>query len=319
MAPQVRDVPAVPELPPDATVREAARAIAGAGVPRAVVVTADGERAVVTAADVVRAVADERRLGSTRALTISRPESAVDADVDPATQLEAVLDLTLAVAVGAAARADGVSVIVRAGAVRRVAATSPDLQTVDELQLDLADGPAVVAMSTLETQRVELRPTAPRWPNYHRAALAHGMRRSLCLPLAVDGEVLGTLTLFWRDSGPFAEEAERAAELVAGRAARAIASTGALEALPLEPWSGTDAVEAGEHAAPEVRADDLPSDEPRDEVVTAAQGILRSRKQYSDEEAFATLRDASERTRRPIPDVAREVVELPEYMRPKTN
>jgi GAF domain-containing protein len=262
----------------------------------------------------VQAVADERRLGSTRAVTIGRPESVVTTDPDPGTRLDAVLDLTLAVAVGAAARADGVSVIVNAGTVRRVDATSPDLRAVDELQLDLADGPAFAAMASLAVQRVELRPTAPRWPNYHRAALAHGMRRSLCLPLAVDGEVLGALTLFWRDSGPFAEEAERAGDLVASRAARAIACSGALDAPRREP----QAAEAPDEQAPEVHVDDLAPDELRDEVVTEAQGIFRSRKHYSDEEALATLRDASERTRRPIPDVARQVVELPEYMRPKT-
>ena len=318
MARQARDVPDVPELPPDATVREAASAIAAAGVERALVATADGGRAVVTAADVVQAVADERRLGSTRALAISRPESGLAADSDPATRLDAVLDLALAVAVAAAARADGASVIVRTGAVRRVAATSPDLQAVDELQLDLADGPAFAAMSGLGVQPVELRPSAPRWPNYHRAALAHGMRRSLCLPLAVDGEMLGALTLFWRDSGHFAEEAERAAELVAGRAARAIVATGALDAVPSPAPAEAEAAGADDRPVPEVRPDDLPPDAPRDEVVTEAQGILRSRKHYSDAEAFATLRDASERTRRPIPDVAREVVELPEQMRPKT-
>ena len=318
MARQVRDVPAVPELPPDATVREAARAIAAAGAERALIATADGERTVVTAADVVQAVADERRLGSTRALTISRPESAVAVDPDPMARLDAVLDLTLAVAVAAAARADGASVILRAGAVRRVHATSPDLQAVDELQLDLADGPGFSAMSSLAVQPVELRPSAPRWPNYHRAAMAHGMRRSLCLPLAVDGEVLGALTLFWRDGGQFAEEAERAAQLVAGRAARAIAATGALEALSTAAPAEAEAGAADTRPTGEPRADDLPPDAPRDEIVTEAQGILRSRKQYSDAEAFATLRDASERTRRPIPDVAREVVDLPDYMRPKT-
>ena len=324
MARQVRDVPAVPELPPEATVRDAARAIAAAGVPRVVVATAGGERAVVSAADVVQAVADERRLGSTRAVTIGRPESAVGGDADPAARLDAVLELTLAVAVGAAARADGVSVIVSAGAVRRVDATSPDLRAVDELQLDLVDGPALAAMSSLAVQRVELRPSAPRWPNYHRAALAHGMRRSLCLPLVVDGnglrgreavQVLGALTLFWRDAGPFAEEAERAAELVARRAARAIASTGALDAPASEPRAAVG--EPADQAAPVPTADDLSPGEPREEVVTEAQGILRSRKQYSDAEAFATLREASERTRRPIPDVAREVVDLPDHMRPK--
>lgn len=318
MAPQVRDLSAVPELPPDATVRDAARAIAAAGVERARVATADGQRAVVTAGDVVQAVADERRLGSTRALTISRPESAAAAESDPATRLDAVLDLVLAVAIAAAARADGASVILRAGAVRRVAATSADLRAVDELQLDLADGPAFETMSSQAVQPVELRPTAPRWPNYHRAALAHGMRRSLCLPLTVEGEVLGTLTLFWRDSGEFAEEAERAAELVAGRAARAIVATGALDALQSAPPPEARAPEADARPAPEAHADEVDPDAPREEVVAEAQGILRSRKQYSDEEAFATLREASERTRRPIPDVARQVVDLPEYMRPKT-
>ncbi len=318
MARPQRDRPPLPELPPDATVRDAARSIATAGASSARIATADGEGAIVTAADVVQAVADERRLGSTRALSISRPESAVAADADPAARLDSVLDLTLAVAVAAAARADGASVIVTTGGLRRVEATSPDLQAVDELQLDLVDGPAFAAMSGLTAQRVDLRPSAPRWPNYHRAALAHGMHRSLCLPLAVDDQVLGALTLFWRAGGPFAEEAERAAELVAGRAARAIASTGALAALSSEAQGAeTGGAEAAEVA--ESQADDLSSsDEPRDEVVAAAQGILRSRKQYSDDEAFATLRDASERTRRPLPDVAREVVELPEYMRPKT-
>jgi GAF domain-containing protein len=318
MARQARDVPDVPELPPHSTVREVARAMAAAGVERALVATPDGQRTVVTAADVVQAVADERRLGSTRALTISRPDSALAADSDPATRLEAVLDLTLAVAVAAAARADGASVIVRAGAVRWVAATSPDLQAVDELQLDLADGPAFAAMSGLAAQPVELQPSAPRWPNYHRAALAHGMRRSLCVPLAVDGEVLGSLTLFWRHSGDFAEEAARAAELVAGRAARAILATGALDDLPTAPPAQAQGAGADARQAPEPRADDLAPDAPREEVVSEAQSILRSRKHYSDEEAFATLRDASERTRRPIPDVAREVVELPAQMRPKT-
>ena len=315
MARQLRDARSVPVLPATATVREAARAMTDAGARRAVVTTPDGQSAVVTEEDVVRAVADERRLGSTRVHTISRPESATPVDFDPATRLDAVLDLTLAVAVAAAARADGVSVIVRAGPVRRVAATSSDLQAVDELQLDLSDGPALAAMSGLGVQRVELRPSAARWPNYHRAALAHGMRQSLCLPLVAGGEVLGALSLFWRDARPFADEAERAAELVAGRAARAIASSGALQALPSEP----QAAEADDDQVAEPRADDLPpSDEPRDEVVTEAQGILRSRKHYSDAEAFATLRDASERTHRPIPDVAREVVDLPDYMRPKT-
>ena len=318
MADQVRDVPPMPELPPDATVREAARALAASGATRAVVATPDGERAIVTSADVVQAVADERRLGSARALTISRPESPAGADPDPATQLETVLDLTLAVAVGAAARADGVSVILRAGAVRRVEATSPDLKAVDQLQLDLADGPAFAVMSSLASQRVDLRPTASRWPNYHRAALAHGMHRSLCLPLAVDGEAVGALTLFWRDNGPFAEEAERAAALVAGRAARAIAATGALDALPPEAPASEAQAAASQPPVPEPRADDLPPDAPRDEVVSEAQGILRSRKHYSDEQAFASLREASERRRRPIPDVAREVVDLPDYMRPKT-
>lgn len=313
MARQPRDARPVPVLRAAATVREAARAMTEAGTRRALVTTPDGQSAVVTEEDVVRAVADERRLGSTRVHTISRPESATAVEFDPATRLDAVLDLTLAVAVAAAARADGVSVIVQAGAVRRVAATSSDLQAVDELQLDLSDGPAVAAMSGLGPQRVELRPSAPRWPNYHRAALAHGMHQALCVPLVADGEVLGALSLFWRDARPFAEEAERAAELVAGRAALAIACTGALDAQLPEP-----AAEPAGEPGPEPRADDLPAGAPRDEIITEAQGILRSRKDCSEAEAFATLRDASERTHRPIPDVAREVVDLPAYMRPKT-
>ena len=312
MARQRRDAPAVPVLPAATTVREAARAMTEAGARRAVVTTPDGGSAVLTEADVVQAVADKRRLGSTRALTLSHSEKQTAADADPPTLLNAVLDLILAVAVTAAARADGASVIVSAGA-RRIAATAADLQALDELQLDLGDGPALAAMSSLAVQRVELRPSAPRWPNYHRAALAQGMRRSLCLPLVADGQVLGALSLFWRDAGPFAEEAERAAELVAGRAARVIACIGALETLRPEA-----AGEPADEPAPEPQAEDLPADQPRDEVITEAQDILRSRKHYSDAEAFATLRDASERTHRPIPDVAREVVELPEYMRPKT-
>ena len=315
MAHQLRDFPLpLPELPPDATVRDAARAMAAAGAHQALVTTPDGEREIVTAADVVQAVADERRLGSVRALTISRPEKEAAVDPGPAARLDAVLELILAVAVVSAARADGVSTIVRTGTTEWVAATSSDLQAVDQLQVDLADGPAFAAMSGPTIERLELRPSASRWPNYHRAALAHGMRRALCVPLVADGGVLGALSLFWRDRGPFAEEAERAAELIAGRAARAIAFTGALEALAAE----LPAPAPAEDPAPAPRAEDLATDEPRDEVISEAQGILRSRKPYSEEEAFATLRDASERTHRPIPDVAREVVDLPEYMRPKT-
>ncbi len=301
----------VPELPPDASVRDAARAIAAVGAHRAVVTTPDGEQVVVTPADVVQAVADERRLGSTRALSIGRPAEFGPGEAGPLGRLDTVLELTLAVV--AAVAADGASVIVAAGSARKVAATSPDLGKVDQLQLDLSDGPALAAMASREVEPVDLRPSASRWPNYHRAALAHGMRRALCVPLVTDGEALGALTLYWRDGGPQSPEVERVAELVARRAAKAVASTGALTAAHPQP--------APEEPAPpraEGSADEISADERRDEVVAAAQGILRSRKQYSDDEAFATLRDASERTRRPLPDVAREVVELPEYMRPKT-
>ena len=301
----------VPELPPDATVRDAARALAAAGAHRAVVTTPAGDRAVVTPADVVQAVAEERRLGTTRALSVSRPADAATEQAGPFARLDAVLDLALAVV--AAVSADGASVIVAAGTARRVAATSSDLEKVDQLQIDLDDGPALAAVASRAVEHVELRPSASRWPNYHRAALAHGMRRALCVPLVTENDALGALTLYWRDSGPHTPEVERVAELVARRTALAVISTGALDAPQAQP-----APEEASPPAAESATDDAAADEPRDEVVTAAQGILRSRKQYSDDEAFATLRDASERTRRPLPDVAREVVDLPEYMRPKT-
>jgi CBS domain-containing protein len=304
MAHQTRDQ--VPVLEPDATVRQAARAMTDADARSAVIATDDGLCGVITDRDVVRAVADKRRLGSTRVTTVGTGSAVVDdatrlaggSGLDRGPLLDAVLRLAVAVA-SPGGRADGASVVIRTADVRAVVTSSDSLQALEQVQVEDGAGPALAAIATGEPQGVEFRIAKPLWPNYYRAALAQGTHRVLSLPLVVDGDPVGALSAFWRSAGPVAADAERALGLVAERTALAVARAGALDRA--------------------VADDDAEAEADEKTVIAEASEIIRSRKDYSEDEAFATLRHASEHTRRPLPEVAREVVELPRQMRPKTS
>jgi CBS domain-containing protein len=310
MAHQTRDQ--VPVLDPGATVRQAARAMTDADARSAFIATDDGLCGVITDRDVVRAVADKRRLGSTRVTTVGTGGTG-SAAVDDATRmagesgldrgplLDAVLRLAVAVA-SPGGRVDGASVVIRTADVRAVVTSSDGLQALEQVQVEDGAGPALAAIATGEPQGVEFRLSKPRWPNYYRAALAQGTHRVLSLPLVVHGDPVGALSGFWRSAGPVAPDTERALGLVAERTALAVARAGALDRAAADDDDAEAEAEADEKT-----------------VITEAREIIRSRKDYSEDEAFATLRHASEHTRRPLPEVAREVVELPRQMRPKTS
>jgi hypothetical protein len=230
--------------------------------------------------------------------------------------------LELIVAVGGVAGTAGASVVVRGAGSHHVTASSEGLRALEELQIAEGDGPAFAAFDRLGGQRVEFSPSSSSWANYHRAALAQGLRGALAVPLVADGRALGALTVFWREQAAAGASDERWVHVVAHRAARAILAAMAVDVpgpavdRPSEPEAVGRPEPAADHR-PEPPAPQ-PAEGEDDEVVSEAKSILAARKRYSEDEAYASLRQASEQTQRPVTEVAREVVELPPQMRPKS-
>jgi GAF domain-containing protein len=156
-------------------------------------------------------------------------------------------------------------------------------QILDVLQQETGIGPCIDASRGQVTIRAGDMTTETRWPEYVERALALGVASMLCVPLYVDDQQLGSVSLYGTDRGAFSLADEYVARLFATQAALALA----------------DAHRAGQlrHAL-----------STRD-VIGQAKGILMERHRITANEAFRMLSEASQRSNRKLADVARTLAE----------
>ncbi|MDQ6616732.1 MAG: GAF and ANTAR domain-containing protein [Actinomycetota bacterium] len=179
--------------------------------------------------------------------------------------------------------------VIEVGRPRTSASTSALAWDVDQRQYGSDQGPCLDAIRLQTAVRVDSFASETRWPELSPAALGHGARSSLSLPLLAGDEPVGALNLYSRiEAGLVA--AEGGGYRFATQAAITLANATAL------------------HRAQEL-AHHLSIALERRDVIGQAKGILMAQGGLSPEEAFDVLRRASQRSNRKLHDLATEMVE----------
>ena len=166
---------------------------------------------------------------------------------------------------------------------RTVFATGPNPEALDQLQVQVGTGPCLTAARKQIVVRMYDVAADTRWDEFRAAAVERGVGSMLCVPLFVDEELLGTLSLYGKRPDAFRDGAEPVARVLATLAAVALAD--ALHRTRME-------------RALQNR-----------DVIGQAKGILMLRHGVRAEEAFGMLRAHSQNTNRKLLEVVEQVVE----------
>jgi GAF domain-containing protein len=166
--------------------------------------------------------------------------------------------------------------------VRSHAPTDEVSARLDQMQVDLGEGPAFDVLRERRTVHVEDLAAESRWPHFSRGAVEFGVRSMLSFRLFISNESLGVLNLYSDTPHVFTDESLAAGKILAQHAAVAMKGVATEEQLQ------------GAVAS-------------RD-VIGQAKGILMNRDNLTGLQAFATLIRASQETNVRLADVARLLV-----------
>ncbi|MBB5835869.1 GAF and ANTAR domain-containing protein [Kribbella italica] len=105
-----------------------------------------------------------------------------------------------------------------------IAATDPLVTIADQLQIDLGEGPSLLAITEVDDVLVEDTVTDDRWPKWAPTAAANGIRSALAIRLSTTHSVSGVLNLVSTRPHSSGEADRDAAALLALHASIAVAS-----------------------------------------------------------------------------------------------
>ena len=161
----------------------------------------------------------------------------------------------------------------------------------DEMQYERGYGPCMDAARGRVILRVDDMKTETRWPDYAPRVLEVGVRSSLSVPLPYQGASIGALNIYSSQVGSFTgAEATTAATEVAEAVAVAV-------------------VNADAHARVMDQAHNMRLAMESRAVIEQAKGVLMAQRGIDADEAFDTLRDASQRYNRKLRDIAAGIIE----------
>lgn len=177
-------------------------------------------------------------------------------------------------------------------ALRVVASSSEDAQTMELLQLQADQGPCLDCYQQVVQIRVpDLHEVADRWPAFVAALEDSGGFRSVhALPLRLRGTAIGAMNLFHRRPGPLPES-----DLALGQALADVATIGILS---------ERAIRRGE-----VVTEQLQSALNSRVVIEQAKGVIAQRTGVDMGAAFAVLRSYSRNNNVRLGEVARRLAE----------
>ena len=178
--------------------------------------------------------------------------------------------------------------IVDGGKPQTTVSTAEIAVAIDSHQYAKDEGPCLEAIRTQTVVRVDSFDEETRWPRFVPAVLAHGVNSSLSLPLVALDEPVAALNLYSRNHAGFVN-AEPVGRVFADQAAITLANATAY------------------HRATELARNLALALEHRD-VIGQAKGILIAQDGVSSEEAFDTLRRASQRSNRKVYELAADIV-----------
>ncbi|MFI7063781.1 GAF and ANTAR domain-containing protein [Kribbella sp. NPDC050124] len=114
--------------------------------------------------------------------------------------------------------------LMQRGQAQTVAATDELITIADQLQVDLGEGPSLLAITDHDDVLVEDTMIDTRWPNWAPTAAANGIRSALAIRLFTAESTSGALNLISSEPFVFKEGDREAARLLALHASIAIAS-----------------------------------------------------------------------------------------------
>lgn len=169
------------------------------------------------------------------------------------------------------------------------AATSAEVQAIDEREYAVDEGPCISAMETGEPQLLEDVATDTRWPKFTQVCREEGLGSSLDVPLCVGGEAYGAMNVYARTAHAFAEDHQQATQLLADQAAVALANTRTYSECSDKIRQLQEALESRV-------------------VIEQAKGVLMAMGSCGPEDAFEVLKERSQRENRKVRLVAGDVV-----------
>jgi GAF domain-containing protein len=165
--------------------------------------------------------------------------------------------------------------------------TAPEI---DQAQYDTGEGPCLQAFAEQRVFSVESTREDGPWPEFRRAAAAHGIGSTLSLPMVVDKRSVGAMNLYARRERAFSADAPRLGEVFASQAAIVLANAHAY-------WDArTMSERLGE--AMKSRA-----------VIEQAKGMIMAAEHCNEDDAFQVLVRASQRENVKLRDIAARIVE----------
>ena len=168
--------------------------------------------------------------------------------------------------------------------------TDPTSPEIDSAQYETGVGPCLDAWRHQRVFRIESTAEDEQWPAFSQAAVEHGVRSTISLPLGVRGNGIGALNLYSREPAAFSAESEEIGMLFARQASVALANAQLYDSA----YSMTQQLQE----ALTSRA-----------VIDQAKGMLMREHGIGAEEAFELLRLSSQRQNRKLRDLAQEMVD----------
>ena len=189
------------------------------------------------------------------------------------------------------ASAAGVVLAAPDGALRAVAASSEAAGLSGLFQIQNEQGPCLDCLRTGRAVTApDLQGPDRRWPQFAAAAASAGFRSVHALPMRLRDEVIGALSLFSDETGPFGGEDSRIAQAMAD-----VATIGLLQ-------------ERGARRR-EIAAQHLQDALDSRIIIEQAKGKLAERLSTDMDRAFKLLRDYARNSNQRLADVARSFID----------
>lgn len=185
----------------------------------------------------------------------------------------------------------GVVIESRAGTLRLAAATSDEMEALEDAEIDHGEGPCLDAHRHGEAVSAgDLRDELGRWPNIVPLALDMGLLAVHAFPLRLRQDRIGALNLYRDSTGAFHADDVRLAQAMAD-----VAAIGILQERKV--------------SAAEERADQLQHALDSRVVIEQAKGVLAERAGISPAEAFERIRRHARSNHMTVRATAQAVVE----------
>jgi GAF domain-containing protein len=167
--------------------------------------------------------------------------------------------------------------------------TDPTCPHIDQAQYESGHGPCLEAFRSGSMISVESLEHDVRWPEFADAALAHGIRSTLSLPLVFGEASVGALNLYAASERAFGDKDTEIGRLFAAQATIVLANAEAYWGARLQ----------SEHLERALAGR---------EVIDLAKGIIMASMGCAPDEAFDTLAQQSQAENRKLRDVAADIV-----------